>query len=72
MIPILHAGKLIHCGPQQKKIHRKHCPSCGDVRHMRVVWSGQPAQELPVGELVGCPVCGPTSGLWRLLDRRSS
>lgn len=70
MIPILHNGQLIYCGPQQKKIHRQHCPACGDVRQTRVVWTWNPGEARPVGELVDCPVCGPTAGLWRLLDRR--
>lgn len=71
-IPILHDGRLIHCGPQQKKIHLRHCPVCGDVRNLRVVWAGHAGEDRPVGELVDCPVCGPTSGLWRLLDRRTA
>lgn len=68
MIPILHDGRLVYCGPQQKKIHLRHCPACGDRRESWCVWAGSPSQ--PVDVLVDCPVCGPTAGLWRLLDRR--
>lgn len=72
MIPIWHAGEFIHCGPQQKKTHLRHCPVCSDCRQVKAVWSGRPAPELPVLPLVECPVCGSAAGLWRLLDRRLS
>lgn len=63
MIPVmLPSGRLVFCGPQQKKIHLQHCPVCGDGKAMAVV--------APVADHITCPGCGLTAGLWRLLDRR--
>lgn len=63
MIPImLPSGRMVFCGPQQKKIHLRHCPVCGDGRQMDVI--------VPAADIIGCPACGSSSDLWRLLDRR--
>lgn len=65
MIPImLPSGRMVFCGRRQKKIHLQHCPACGDREVVEVV--------APVEDHIDCPVCGSTSGLWRLLDRSRS
>lgn len=65
MIPImLPSGRVVFCGPRQKKIHLQHCPACADREVVEVV--------APVEDHIGCPVCGPSSELWRLLDRSRS
>lgn len=62
MIPImLKSGRMVSCGPSQTRIHLQHCPSCGDQEVMEVV--------RPLSEHITCPACGPTSDLWRLLER---
>jgi hypothetical protein len=71
VIPILHNGRLIFCGPGQP-IHNQHCPVCGDARLAAVMWVGRPAPAGPVANTIECPCCGRSSELWRLLDRRSS
>lgn len=67
MIPILHRGELVQCGPGED-LAKRHCPTCDGFEGVRVVWAGSP-EVVPIARVVDCPGCGSTAPLEWLLDR---
>lgn len=60
MIPVmLPNGEIVKCSRPDSPIHLRHCPVCGDLRHVRL--------HAPIGRsepaLIDCPQCAHAEGL---------